>query len=645
MTSATDRLVGDVLDGRYEIIDRAGRGGMATVYKAKDRRLDRIVAVKVMREDWEDDPDYARRFDAEARAVANLSDAHIVSVFDQGSDRGRPYIVMEFVEGTNLKALLVRQGALPPARAIRLLEAIAGGLAAAHAAGIVHRDVKPENVLLSPSGDVKVTDFGLARQSEAATMTVADGVLGTLTYVSPERLLHQAPVDFRSDIYSTGVLAFEMLTGRKPFTGDTPEIVSQHLNMDVPAPSSVLGPGVVPPWLDALVVACGRRDPADRPRDGHDLLKRIRLGMTAQAQGRADDPSVVAAMSTRSGDTGPITVRTAPPPPSPTPTALPPVTPEETPPLSARTAPAERVPSTRQAIYRRRRIFVAVLAAIVLTVSSVGVWWLASGRFTTMPDIVKHTQADATALVVNAGLKLEISTDFSETVPVGAVMSSDPVAGAKVPRGNTVSAVVSKGPERYEVPKLAGLSLDEAESALTSNHLKLGKVTSDYSESVPEGTIIKASLAAGAKVKRDTAVDLLVSQGPRPIPVVDYRGKPAQEAVDRLTAAGLVPVTQMAYDNNVPEGAVISQTPHDGTLKKGDTVTLVVSQGPRMVVIPLGLVGGNSEDAKNKLKALGLVPSFHFIGSQTHPQNIVTAITPDPGTSVRVGTIVTLYIR
>jgi len=638
MAAASDPLVGDVVDGRYEIISRAGRGGMATVYRALDRRLDRIVAVKIMRDDLDDDPEYAKRFDSEARAVANLSSANIVSVFDQGVDRGRPYIVMEYIEGTNLKAVLVQQGALPPDKAVRLLEDVVSGVAVAHAAGIVHRDIKPENVLISRSGDVKVTDFGLARQSDAPTMTVADGVLGSLSYVSPERLLHQAPVDFRSDVYSIGVVAFEMLTGHKPFTGDTAEIVAQHLNADVPAPSTIMGG--IPPWLDALVTACGKRDANARPVDAGELLARIRRGQLAMRSGNGHEPALVASMTEPSGS---LAVA------APSPVRLAPVAHEDTPPLASESGPADRVPAAQQ-VFRRRRIFAAVVAAIVVLGVVIGGWWLFSGRFTTMPDIVNQTSADATTLVEAANLTLTTDGAFSEDVPKDVVISSDPKAGAKVPRHATVHAVVSLGPERYTVPQLVGASQADAEAAIGNNHLTLGNVTQDYSDTVPAGTVISSNPDEGTSVAPNTPVDLVVSQGPQPIAVPDLTNQTQQGATDALTALGLTATVTQAPSCSVPVGTVISQDPAYSvdtpvTLHKGDTVTLNISQGPASVTIPSTIIGTSSANAQQTLQGLGLTVSFNYLGPDVTRQDVVQAATPAPGTSVTAcGTKVTLDI-
>ncbi|MCL2489654.1 MAG: Stk1 family PASTA domain-containing Ser/Thr kinase [Propionibacteriaceae bacterium] len=635
MAAASDPLVGDVVDGRYEIISRAGRGGMATVYRALDRRLDRIVAVKIMRDDLDDDPEFAKRFDSEARAVANLSSAHIVSVFDQGVDRGRPYIVMEYIEGTNLKAVLVQQGALPPDKAVRLLEDIVSGVAVAHAAGIVHRDIKPENVLISRSGDVKVTDFGLARQSDAPTMTVADGVLGSLSYVSPERLLHQAPVDFRSDVYSIGVVAFEMLTGHKPFTGDTAEIVAQHLNADVPAPSTIVWG--IPPWLDALVTACGRRNADARPADAGELLTRIRRGQAATLYGNGHEPALVASMTEPSGSMAAVPPR------------FPPVAHEDTPPLASDSGPADRVPAVRQ-VFKRRRIFAAILAAVIVLGVVIGGWWLFSGRFTTMPDIVSQTTDAATGLVEAANLTLSTEGAFSEDVPAGVVISSTPKAGAKVPRHSTVHAVVSLGAERYTVPTLVGTSQADAEAAIGNNHLTLGAVTQDYSDTVPAGSVISSNPAEGESVPPNTPVDLVISQGPQPITVPDLTGQSQQGATDTLTGLGLTPSTAQANSCTVHAGNVISQDPASSadnpvTLHKGDTVTLTISQGPAFVTIPGNVIGMKSADAQQALQNLGLTVSFNYTSPDVIRQDVVTAVTPAAGTSVTAcGTKVTLDI-
>ena len=636
--AANDRLVGDVLDGRYEIIARIGRGGMATVYRAKDRRLDRIVAVKIMRDDVDEDPDNAARFDLEARAVARLSDAHIVSVFDQGTDRYRPYIVMECVDGTNLKAIIVKQGALPLGRALILLESIVGGLAVAHAAGIIHRDIKPENVLISRSGEAKVTDFGLARRSDVTAMTVADGVLGSLSYVSPERLLHQAPVTFSSDVYSVGIVAFEMLTGRKPFDGDQGAVVTQHLQQDVPSPASVVPS--IPAWLDTLVMACGRRNAAERPVDAGDLLKRLRLGMEAMRNGTANDPRLIAAMEGRSSASVSLPLVT-PAKPGQTTSVIPAVKDDVPSPRVGERIP----PKPGQPNFTARRVFVAVLAVAVVIACAIGFWWVSTGRYTTMPNVVGHTQSDALGMLTNADLKLVADKEYSETVPNGSVIQSTPPAGDKVRRGSTVHVLVSQGQERFSVPKLAGLTLDEAKTALTQSNLTAGDITQQYSDKVDNGIVISASQKEGALVKRGTSVDMVISQGPQPIPVPDYTGKAAADAMTALAKLGLQAVQTITYSDTVPAGVVISQDPNNGNAQKGDTITLTVSQGPQMVTIPSGIIGATDDDARKTLEDLGLKVVFVPLNSEVMSQHIVEQMNPPSGTTVQRGTTVTLLIK
>ena len=297
MTAVGDPLVGRLLDGRYQITQRLARGGMATVYRAVDMRLTRTVAVKVMHIGLGDEAEFARKFDREARAAAKLSHPNVVSVFDQGQDlegpNSRPYIVMEYVEGQTLRDVLNREAPLPPARALELMEPVLAALAAAHDAGLVHRDVKPENVLISDRGRIKVADFGLAKAVSSQSSTATQGLLiGTVSYLPPE-LVVAGRADARSDVYSAGVVLFELLTGRKPHTGDTPiQIAYAHVHRDVPPPS--VGPtgGRIPPYLDALVTRATARDANRRQPDAKVFLAQVRRARIALQQGLADDPEL-----------------------------------------------------------------------------------------------------------------------------------------------------------------------------------------------------------------------------------------------------------------------------------------------------------------------------------------------------------------
>ncbi len=434
MTSVGDPLVGQVLDGRYQILQRLARGGMATVYQAVDTRLTRTVAVKVMHVGLGDDAEFARKFDREARAAARLSHPAVVSVFDQGravldGHTVRPYIVMEYVGGPTLRDVILREAPMSPARALEVFEPVLSALAAAHDAGLVHRDVKPENVLFSDRGQVKVADFGLAKAVSSQTSTATQGLLiGTVSYLPPELVL-SGSADARSDVYSAGVVLFELLTGRKPHTGETPiQVAYAHVHNDVPPPSAVNRSARIPPYLDALVVGATARDADRRPHDARVLLTQVRRVRAALRDGVLDDPELTQDLSvlhaadadaepTQWVTTGPqTTVRTpaaqAPPPapvrevprtagPGPAhaepfrPSAAfapPPVAPR---PPAVRAAAAQREREAR----RRRRGWLALLLVLLLTtLALLAGWYLVEGRFTTAPALTGvSTSADAAA--------------------------------------------------------------------------------------------------------------------------------------------------------------------------------------------------------------------------------------------------------
>lgn len=676
MDSADDPLVGRVLDGRYEILARQAGGGMATVYRARDRRLGREVAVKILHDDRTDDDSGAATFDREARAAATLHDSHIVGVFDQGEDRGRPFIVMEFVDGCTLRQVIAREAPLPPPRALAYFEPIVSALAVAHEAGLIHRDVKPENVLISARGDVKVGDFGLARQLTAATATATGVLIGTPSYVPPERVEFK-PADKRSDVYSAGVMLFELLTGQKPYAGDNSEVARQHITRDMPAPSSIVGPTAIPHWLDELVVACTRRDPELRPHDAPDLLRRVREARAALASGTWEDGELTRVMNPFAGhpsDTAgaPSLAATSlrPPMPPPPVSAVAETTPhlafghDEPPddpprPGVARSATGPvTFPGFRQEQkYRRRRAIVLTLVLAVLAAAiGTGTWWLVSGRYTDVPDLHGMTQGQATTAVRDAKLTIEFTHDYSEDVPVGQVISAVPGPGARALRDSVVKAVLSQGPLRYGMPPVAGLSLDDAKTALAANHLVTGQVTQEYSDTVKEGTVIRASQEQGAQLKPDTAVDLVVSQGREPITVSTYVGSAADDAITRLTDAGLNPqrtdVFSPDYSAGCPaapapavaKGLVIKQEPDSGTLYKGDTVTLTVSKGPASTTVPDITYGSSVDDAKKALEKAGLVPRIVNDTSGVLLLGVVHMTDPAPGTDVAQCSIVTIHV-
>lgn len=645
-TNSTDPLVGRVVDARYRITRKLARGGMATVYLADDLRLTRTVAVKVMHENLGSDADFVSRFDREARAAARLSHPNVVSVFDQGMDGDRPYIVMEYVEGSTLRHEITRSAPIPPLRAVDLISQVAAAVAAAHEAGIIHRDLKPENVLISRRGQLKVADFGLARAVTAHTATANGMLIGTVSYIAPELVTH-GHADTRCDVYALGVVLYEMLTGRKPHTGETPiQVAYSHVHNEIVPPSTV-GPQMdgrpaIPDYLDALVLAAAARQPSDRPADAKVLLHQLHLVREALARGVTSDPALAAQMRQTSVDATEQVTEAVPlfdgtgattmPPPGetnatlvfdPTAAASPAaaVAPDD---LYGFPSPSAKPLLERRARSRRRgrRTFALIVALSLIL--GVGAWYLLAGRFTSTPDFTNLTQAQAQDLAAKKGFQLSFDADYSETIPTGQVVRTDPATGERIAFGANITAYLSKGPERYAVPSLAGRTVDDATQALTGAHLALGKVTEVWDETAAIGKVVSASYDAGKMVKPGTQVDLNISKGPAPVKVVSVVGKTFDAAKSYYENAGLIvaraPDDQ--FNSKVPAGSVAAQDPKNGSLAKGETITLTVSKGPEMVAVP-GVSGMNASEAKKALQDAGFAVSVkkYFSGRNAWSAN------------------------
>jgi eukaryotic-like serine/threonine-protein kinase len=660
-----DALIGRLVDGRYRIRSRIARGGMATVYEAADERLGRDVALKVMHPDLAEDHAFVARFIAEARSAAALSRHRtIVTVFDQGTSDGIVWLALELVRGGTLRRLMAERGRLDPRTALAIMEPVLTALAAAHDAGIVHRDVKPENVLLGDDGHVQVADFGLAH-AVATAPTATRGLstrgllLGTVAYISPEQALGEQATQ-RSDVYAAGVMLFELLTGHPPYAGATDYVVvRQHVEQDVPPPSAEV-PGI-PPEVDALVAAATARNPALRFSDAGAFLGAVHRTQRALDHAPARTTGPVAAVAAAAGvlvdsPDAEQTVRHTNPIGHST-TSLEPVvpghqaeehTPVSVPAPSAPGAPAVTdqpddpyqvpPPRPRKRRWGRRLLLLLVLVGALATAG----WWWMDGRMVAAPNVVGMTVEDAEQAAQRAGLEVErAGRAFSETIPSGAVVSSDPSAGARIAPGEALAIVVSRGPERYEVPDLAGVSLDEAEQSLADLTLAVGEVRERFSERVPQGGIISQDPAAGTQVKPETPVSVVVSKGRQPIEVPDVVGAPADEAVAAIEAARLVAQVGEAYSDDVERGEVISQEPAGGTLFRGDPVSLVVSLGPQIVEVP-DVEGEDAADALAELQEAGLVA--RRIELLPAGPNQVLRQAPAGGQTVRVGSEVTIYV-
>jgi eukaryotic-like serine/threonine-protein kinase len=668
MTTVSDPLVGRLLDGRYQITQRLARGGMATVYRAVDMRLTRTVAVKVMHVGLGDEAEFARKFDREARAAAKLSHPNVVSVFDQGQDvegsNSRPYIVMEYVEGQTLRDVLNREAPLPPARALEVMEPVLAALAAAHDAGLVHRDVKPENVLISDRGRIKVADFGLAKAVSSQSSTATQGLLiGTVSYLPPE-LVVAGRADARSDVYSAGVVLFELLTGRKPHTGDTPiQIAYAHVHRDVPPPS--VGPtgGPIPPYVDALVTRATARDGNLRQPDAKVLLAQVRRARIALQQGLADDPELTrelrSAPRQAAGEAKrdradyevtqmvptPVPVAQAQPRSSVTPrTVIDAPPPAIARPLHAQTA--ERLAATereRRARKRRRGWLAFLLVVLISASAALAGWYLTEGRFTTAPALDSLSKAEAEQVVAKVGLSIDFSEAYSETVARGMVISTKPGPGTKILKGAKIEAALSKGPERYQMPAVVGLSQSAAEAAIEKAKLTVGKVADGYSDQVAVGTVISASQQPGVRLRKRTAINIVVCAGPKPIPITDYRGTPYDAAAAALTSAGFRVVEKSSYSHKVAKDLVLRQDPRSGGAAPGTTITLTRSLGPQLVQVP-NVQRMAVPAARKVMREAGFKTQLQPIGINRDGLGHVVYTNPGTGAELAKGSTIILYV-
>ena len=624
-----DALVGMLVDGRYLVQSRLASGGMATVYVATDMKLERDVALKVLHPHLSLDPSFTERLEREAKAAARLSHPHVVSMLDRGHDGDIFYLVMEYVPGRSLRRLLAEHGALAPRQALALIDAVVDGLAAAHAAGLIHRDVKPENVLLGDAGQIKVADFGLARAVTATTSTGA--LIGTVAYIAPE-LVEGRGADARSDVYSVGIMLYELLTGEQPFRGDTPiQVAYQHVTADVPPPSEAV-PGLSPE-LDELVQWACARDPEARPIDAAAFLEELRHIRTHLSDAQLDHgpghhtlaaPAASGALLPPSGPDSPTEAlpvhagASAHAPewgtPSPAPTELIAAGMAHTSVMprpghgarpsarelrrlernEARAAATAAATPTRSLVPGRRRVRGAVWAVVIVLLALVaaGAGWffgVGPGAAATVPEVRELTVAQATPLFEDAGLAFSTQDVFDDVVAQGLIVGSTPPGGTQIRRFQGVDLLVSKGPQLFPLIDVRTKPLEAAKAELTGAEMAVGTVSEAYDDAAPVGTVVVQDPAPGTPLRHGSAVALTVSKGPQPIPVPAVVGRPQSEALAALRTAGLNPIvsSEEVNDRNVPKGSVAAQSPAPGTaLTKGGDVTLTISKGPKMVKVP-----------------------------------------------------------
>ncbi|MEV8272967.1 Stk1 family PASTA domain-containing Ser/Thr kinase [Microbacterium sp. NPDC077184] len=597
----TDPLIGRLVDGRYRVRARIARGGMATVYVATDLRLERRVALKVMHGHLSDDSVFQSRFIQEARSAARLADPHVVNVFDQGQDGEMAYLVMEYLPGITLRDLLRDQRRLTVPQAVTIMDAILSGLAAAHRAGIIHRDVKPENVLLAEDGRIKIGDFGLARATTANTATGAQ-LLGTIAYLAPE-LVTRGTADARSDIYALGIMLYEMLVGEQPYKGEQPmQIAFQHATDSVPRPS-VKNPAVPEP-LDELVLWATEKVPDDRPADAKEMLDRLR-----EIERHLDITPVV----TR---TGPISVTRGEGIASGDLTAVLPATTGGAP--AASSEGTDNAARLRRASRRRRAAggWVFLLVVLLATAAAGAGWWFGSGpgSLVAVPDVAGLTFETATERLADEGLVARERGEHSLDVPAGQAIGTDPEAGTRLEQDASVEVIVSLGPAQVQVPALIGTSKTEAIDTLAQQNITADGESGFYTDAARDsvvGVVIRPSAGGeevpcgdGCTATQGDAATLWVSLGTLP----NVRGMSADDARATLTSSGLE-VAEGALEQSsedIAAGLVVGTTDREGGgwWRPGDAISLIVSTGPPLFEVP-NVVGQTRDEAIGTLEDAG----------------------------------------
>ncbi len=597
------------------------------VYLGNDLRLERRVAIKIMHGHLADDDNFTRRFEQEARSAAGLGHPNVVNVFDQGVHHGVPYLIMEYLPGITLRELLKQQKRLTTEQALEIGEAILAGLAAAHAAGIVHRDVKPENVLLADDGRIKIGDFGLARAVSANT-TTGQALLGTIAYLSPE-LVTRGVADARSDLYAFGIMMFEMLTGQQPFQGEQPmQIAYQHAHSEVPAPSSLVTG--VPADVDSLVLWCAQREPDARPRDAGvalEAMRRIRHAMPHDATqvlptGEFSKEWVTPATAVLSDMDQQRVASTA-----------------SFAAGSAQPVPPVNLVSSAQTVARRRarrgKVLAVALTGAVAFAGFAGWWWgQGPGSQVTIPEVAGQDLATAQASLEDLSLRVTIFECSSLESPAGLAARTEPAAGSRADRGSEVRLCASTGPEMLPVPTLVGLTAEQAAETIAAAGFTFGEVLEERFDGGSEGTVIAAlgesGEGLGESYPEQGRVDLVVSAGAIP----EVAGMTIDVASAALQTAGLTidpALNTEDFDDTVPEGAAIRVVTVTDPVRVGDSVGLHVSRGPQLFAVP-DVSGMNVNEAAAALRAAGFTVSTGLV-----PEGPAGALFEVKGTSPAAG--------
>jgi beta-lactam-binding protein with PASTA domain/predicted Ser/Thr protein kinase len=620
-----DTLINMLFDGRYRIVRKLGSGGMADVYLAEDEELGRRIAIKILNDRHANDESFVERFRREAKNAAGLSHPNIVSIYDRGEAEGTYYIAMEYLDGRSLKELVVARGPLPIPDAIDATRQVLAALRFAHRKGVVHRDIKPHNVMADADGRLKVTDFGIARAG-VSQMTEAGSIIGTAQYLSPEQA-RGAPVDQRSDLYSVGVVLYEMLTGTTPFSGESPvEIAMKHLS-DPPRPPSVERADI-PPDLDMIVLRALAKNPDDRFQTAEEIdaeLERVSRGAGVTTETADAATAVLSGAALASAPTSIIPPRRPP----------------------AATRPGYRYAEPPP---RRRPFWPWLLALLLVVLAGVAGWYafgqiqdaLSGGSTASVPFVVGQREDLAVQNILEKGLQVEVHREPHETVKVGQVFEQSPDGGVRVDKGGVVDIRVSTGPPRVEVPNVVGRSRDDAFVLLTEAKLK-AKPREVFSKEEP-GTVIAQHPVAGEMVLQGSNVQINISKGVQPLTVPNVVGQQYDSAAGQLQGRGFA-VARRDVDSSQPVDTVIDQQPRGGgSLARGGTVTLFVSKGPKESTIP-DVTSQDEAAATEALEQSGFTVDVQEQDTTDENQDgIVLSQDPPGGTRARPGTTVTIVV-
>ena len=630
-------LTGELIDNRYLLKRQIASGGMATIYAGIDTRLDRPVAVKVMHAHLANDEAFVSRFIKEAKATAALSHPNIVSIQDQGWNEGGPpavFLVMELVEGSTLRDFLNENGPMSVEQTIQFITPVLSALAAAHLMGIIHRDVKPENILISKDGRIKVADFGLARNmTMAQTMTAESSVvLGSISYLSPEQV-QRGIADARSDVYAIGIVLFEMLLGKKPYDGETLiQIAYRHVNDRIQNVREFKSD--IPEMIADLIFQATAPNPDQRPKDAEQLLSKVRDIQAKldpkrrQMSLELDLPPLLPKISKRSKVSigsafGGLKEKT---------TQL-----ISTKPINV--TKAEDSVRTKKRKVSRRVKRNRIIALLILLGVIFGSYQLLGVGKISVPSLVGMSQSEAKEALSIIGLSSEVVEEvFSEDIAQGKVISSSPGGGGRISPAGTVGLVLSKGQERIEIPVITNLTPDVATQKISALGLTIGDINEVFDMKVESGFVIGTDPKSGEKVKRNSVVNIVVSKGVEKITLISYVGKGGDEALSELTNSGFDVKVVYKFSDNVFKGQVVSQSPEiSDAIGLGSKVELVLSKGPEFVFVP-NVLGKNKNDASLDLENLGLKVVTKGTGK-------VNNISPAIGTKVKQGAVITLTLR